>query len=293
MQVACGAWDDADRELSAVLDRLVGTRRVTRLEAVVQLGELRRRQGRLDEAAALFAQAEFEPLAIVGRARLQLAHGNADAARVTIRRLLDHLPVGNRLGRIEVLPAAVVIAIAAGEQTAATVLATELRETAELTGNQSLLAAASVAAASLADSSEAVSLLTDAVEIFHIAGLIFDEAQTRLSLAEALIDSGDRSAAHHHLDIAVPILSELSARSDLARARQLSAAAGRTATSTLTAREREVLQLVAQGLSNQQIAFRLVLSEHTVHRHIANILTKLERTSRTGAAIYALENGLI
>ena len=64
------------------------------------------------------------------------------------------------------------------------------------------------------------------------------------------------------------------------------------AASVLTPREREVLRLVAQGLSNPDIARRLFLSEHTVHRHLANILRKLGLSSRTAAAAWAARAGL-
>ena len=60
----------------------------------------------------------------------------------------------------------------------------------------------------------------------------------------------------------------------------------------LSARESEVLRLVAEGLSNKEIAARLVLSEHTVHRHVANILVKLRLSSRAAAAAYAAKHGL-
>ncbi len=59
----------------------------------------------------------------------------------------------------------------------------------------------------------------------------------------------------------------------------------------LSTRGREVLRLVSQGMSNQEIAAALVISDHTVHRHVANILTKLNQTSRTGAASYAIQTG--
>jgi DNA-binding NarL/FixJ family response regulator len=61
----------------------------------------------------------------------------------------------------------------------------------------------------------------------------------------------------------------------------------------LTRREVEVLRLVAQGLSDKEIATRLVLSRHTVHHHIHSILTKLDRPSRTAAAAYAARHGLL
>jgi pimeloyl-ACP methyl ester carboxylesterase/DNA-binding CsgD family transcriptional regulator len=63
--------------------------------------------------------------------------------------------------------------------------------------------------------------------------------------------------------------------------------------SPLTSRETEVLRLVATGMSNREIASTLVLSEHTVHRHIANILRKLAQSSRAGAATHATRVGII
>ena len=61
----------------------------------------------------------------------------------------------------------------------------------------------------------------------------------------------------------------------------------------VTAREREVLRLLAEGLTNRQIAERLVVSEHTVHRHVTNILRKLDLPSRTAAAAYAVRAGIL
>ena len=69
-------------------------------------------------------------------------------------------------------------------------------------------------------------------------------------------------------------------------------AASDEAASVLTPRERDVLKLVAQGLSNADIARRLFLSEHTVHRHLANILRKLNLSSRAAAAAWAVRTGL-
>jgi predicted ATPase/DNA-binding CsgD family transcriptional regulator len=71
------------------------------------------------------------------------------------------------------------------------------------------------------------------------------------------------------------------------------AAVSGTAASILTPRELDVLKLVAQGLSNPDIARRLVLSEHTVHRHLANILRKLDLSSRAAAAAWAARTGLV
>jgi len=63
--------------------------------------------------------------------------------------------------------------------------------------------------------------------------------------------------------------------------------------SPLSRRETEVLRLVAAGLSNREIATSLVLSEHTVHRHVANVLRKLAQSSRAAAAATATRAGYI
>ena len=73
---------------------------------------------------------------------------------------------------------------------------------------------------------------------------------------------------------------------------ELMTASGEAVT-VLTPRELEVLKLVAQGLSNADIAQRLVLSEHTVHRHLANILRKLSLSSRAAAAAWGVRTGLV
>ena len=70
-------------------------------------------------------------------------------------------------------------------------------------------------------------------------------------------------------------------------------AAPAPADSALSAREREVVRFLAAGMTNAEIASRLVLSEHTVHRHVANILVKLGARSRAAAAVTAAERGLL
>lgn len=176
VQVARGSWREAETELTGVLDRLSASRRSSRLEAVVQLGELRRRQGRFDEAEALFAQAEFHPSAIAGRARIQMSGGEYAVAWTAMRGLLERLPKDSRLARTDMLYLAVAVAEAAGDEDAARRLASELRQTAELTGTHSLMATASAADAALAPPDAAVPLLTEAVRRFSAAGLRFDEA---------------------------------------------------------------------------------------------------------------------
>jgi NarL family two-component system response regulator LiaR len=84
-----------------------------------------------------------------------------------------------------------------------------------------------------------------------------------------------------HPSIAKKLMRELQRESNLAPTEE-----------PLTARELEVLKYVAKGLSNQEIADRLVISERTVRTHVTNILGKLHLANRTQAALYALRQGL-
>lgn len=293
VQIAQGTWEEAEHELTSTLRRLSGSQRSSRLDAVVQLGELRRRQGRFAEAEALLGQAEFEPIAVVGRALIRFAHGDAEGAWSSIDALLRSTPDENRVARAAALLPAVLTAAAAGRTEEATAAADELRGTARAVGTDPLLALSARADATLAPPGEAVALLRESVRRFGLAGLRHDEAETRLRLAEVLLSSGDTTAARDQLDSAVAELTALSASAGLAEARRLAARLGAPKAGPLTAREVEVLRLVAQGLSNQEVASALVLSEHTVHRHMANILTKLGQPTRAGAVAYALTAGML
>jgi DNA-binding NarL/FixJ family response regulator len=92
----------------------------------------------------------------------------------------------------------------------------------------------------------------------------------------------------------LPTLGRLAWRRPAPRTgRQVPAAGPGEAALVLTPRELDVLKLVAQGLSNPDIAQRLVLSEHTVHRHLANIFRKLDLSSRTAAAAWGVRTGVV
>ena len=293
VQVAQGTWADAENELVSTLGRLSGSRRTSRLEAVVQLGELRRRQGRFGEADALFLQAEFHPTAIAGRALIKLSAGDAAGAWVAMSALLRILPSDNRLIRAHYLLPAVQAAHAAGDEAAAVAAAEELRQTARTMGTDALLGLAAVADATLAEGPDRLALLREGVHRFAVAGLRYDEADTRLELARALLDAGDVTAGREQLATVSPMLADLSAAAGAATAADLETMAGTRPPGPLTAREVEVLRLVSRGLSNRDIATELVVSEHTVHRHVSNILTKLDQPSRAAAVAYAIGAGLL
>ena len=161
VQVSGGTWAEAEKELTETVSRLAASPRASRLEAVVQLGELRRRQGRLQEAETLFKQAEFDPVAVLGRALIKFATGERTSAWTAVRQLLRTQPSEDRLARAVVLLPAVRLAHAVGEHDAAALAARELHATAAAVGTDALLAMAAMADSVLAESTDTSTLLLE------------------------------------------------------------------------------------------------------------------------------------
>jgi DNA-binding NarL/FixJ family response regulator len=121
----------------------------------------------------------------------------------------------------------------------------------------------------------------------------YEAARVRALLGLACRDLGDKDTAAMELDAARRALRQLGAQSELARVERLSGTAGQKGEGGLTAREVEVLRLVAEGKTNRAIADQLVISEKTVARHVSNIFTKLRLSSRSAATAYAYEHDLV
>ncbi|CAI9408557.1 LuxR family transcriptional regulator [Aestuariimicrobium sp. T2.26MG-19.2B] len=290
-----GTWSQAETNLTEVMDEAVPSRRHSRLDAVVLLGELRRRQGRIREAEELLRQAEFEPGAIVSQAMIRLSRGERMQAWTAISGVLAGIPEHQRTVRASFLLPAVQTALAAGDEEAARNCADELRTTAGLVGNGPLQGLAAAADATLAVGSEAVAQWHTAVRWFHESRLPFDEGESRLALATALLALGDEGGAGEQVGRAIELLEGLGARERLDDAIRLRGQlSGRHETRpVLTEREVEILRCVAQGMTNQQIAQTLTVSPHTVHRHLSHILGKLEQPTRAGAVAHALSHHLL
>jgi len=296
-----GRWPDAEGALSAAVEDFSHSRPAWAGGPLAGLAELRRRQGRPAEAALLLDRAGTSSAARLCRARLALDRGDALAAIELVERLLRQMPAHLRVDRVPSLVVLVQARITRGDLDEAREALGELREAERLVGTAALRACADLADGMLAagggDHERARTLLEDAADRFDRSGAPFEAAQARIELATSLIALGRSDAAVREAGAALARLTDLGADERAGQARRLLDAAGgggeRVPLPEVTARERQVLRLLAEGLTNRQIATRLVVSEHTVHRHVTNILRKLDLPSRTAAAARAVQAGLL
>lgn len=295
---AAGRWDDAERELTTALAIYDDTYTGTRSEPLLRLAELRARQHRIDEAAQLLSGHEDAPLAVLPRVRVLLARGAPDHARAVLDR---HAPSDDvQLVSAPVVALAVEVLLACGAVDDARARAGQLSALADACAVAALTGFAARARAQVAAAGAPVDGVDDdgiddlqaAVVAFADAGLAHDLAVARLELAARLarvrptvargeaqlaLDGFRRIGAHHHAEAAARLLARLS-----------DDAPGPSGSGALTVRQREVLGLLADGLSNAQIASRLSISERTVEHHVSAVLSALGVRSRTEAAARAL-----
>jgi len=302
-----GTWMEAEQELIAAGDELAASRPAMTPDAIVRLAELRRRQGRLTEAASLFEQAGSHGLALLGRAELAFDRGDMRAAAEHVDRYLRRVPTQNRTDRAAGLELLVRAQAAAGELDVARTALAELTGIAAVVATPPLKAATSLASGWVAmasdDADDARRHFEDAVDRFLQSNAPYEVARARIELARALAGLDRVDDAVLEARRAIDVLTELKAELEISRARRLLDSLPQPATaaasprarndSGLTARELEVLRLVAYGLTNQAIADKLFVSDHTVHRHLANILNKLSVSSRAAAVAQAARRGLL
>jgi ATP/maltotriose-dependent transcriptional regulator MalT len=294
-----GEWTEAESELTTALAVFAGGRRGPLVNGTAQLGELRRRQGRLDEARALFTQSEGSWAARIGSVELALDDGDPATAFALAERLERATEHGRRLDRVAVLALLARTAVAAGRVDRASKASAELDALAGSIGTSRVGAAAAHAGGESAfasgDLERARTRLEDAIDLLADCATPYERARVRLALARVLFKLGHASRARAEATMARDAFLALDARRDMetaARLLQQGAPAAR-GTHPLTRRERQVLAFVAAGRSNREIAGELVVSQHTVHRHVANILRKLDEPTRAAAVAHAARNGLI
>jgi DNA-binding CsgD family transcriptional regulator len=293
--VASGRWHDAESALEDALAAHNRGYRAMGAPTLATLASLRVRQGRLAEAEQLLAEREEEPTSLLALAELRLAEGEPRVAGALLERALaaaaDDVLAASRL-----LVPLVAARLATGDGEAARKAAQRLDEFAAACGRLLVeawaqLVAARVALAERRDAGARESARR-ALEAFGRLGMPHDAAEARLELGRASVADN-------------PELAREEARVAYAAFRKLGAARGMDATAALlrdlgdgtpagprmhgelTAREREVLRLVARGMTNAQIARALFISEKTAGHHVSRILSKLGVRNRTEAAPHA------
>jgi ATP/maltotriose-dependent transcriptional regulator MalT len=290
-----GEWSAALDELELASRRYqqVGSPDATGL-AAYEAGEVHRLRGDWEQADGGYQVAAdhgFDPQP--GLALLWLARGRADAARGALDRLL--VEAGGPVQRCRLLPAAVEVLVASGELERAREAARELGSLASVFGCVSVdaMAAHASGAVELAagDASGALPYLRKAHQLWTRAASPYERARVQVLMGRALGAVGDVESSRRELETARATFRRLGAGPAADEVSLLLAPP--TLPAGLTAREVEVLRLVASGHSNAQIAAALVLSEKTVARHLSNIFGKLDVGSRTAATAYAFEHGLM
>ncbi|MGH2785169.1 MAG: LuxR C-terminal-related transcriptional regulator [Actinomycetota bacterium] len=288
-----GALDEAERARE-VLSRPPPQPAVG--EAFYELAEIHRLRGDFAKAESGYRSAnESGKSPQPGVALLRLAQGQVDAAFATITRVVSE--TAERRQRCRMLAALVDIALAAGNVASARHAADELTELAAVLGAPYIDAIAQQATGAVLlaedDPRGALAALRSAATVWHSLEAPYEAALGRVLIGSACRKLGDSDSAAIDLDAARRTFERLGAGPALARIDELEGRTGRKEAGGLSAREIEVLRLVAAGKTNRGIASDLVLSEKTVARHLSNIFTKLGVPTRAAATAYAYEHDLV
>ena len=291
-----GAWAEAAEEARRASERLAhAADQHATGAALYRQAELHRSMGDFAAAEDAYREASHwgrEP--VPGLALLRLTEGRTDAAAAASRRALAETT--DRFRRAKLLPAHVEIMLAAGDVAAARAAADELADIAAVSGAAALRAAAGHALGAVllaeGDARGALGALRRGWQAWRDLDAPYEAARVRVLIALGCRGLGDQESAALELEAARRVFVQLGAAPDLARVEELSRRDG-GATHGLSARELQVLRLVATGRSNRAIAADLVLAEKTVDRHVTNIFTKLGVSSRAAATAYAYEHRLL
>jgi len=290
-----GEWPDALEWAERANEWLSSpAAKALRGEAIYQMGEVHRLRGKFAEADDAYQQASQCCFTSgPGLAQLRLAQGQVEAARIAIEQLLVMVQAPGP--RARVLDAYVEIALAENNLAAARAGADELSQIATRQGIPFLhaLSGRALGAVLLAENNAraAVGELRQSWTIWLQLEAPYEAARTQVLIALACRRLGEEENARHELTAARQQFQTLGAEADVSRV-DLLLDRGNSA-GPLTTRELEVLKLVASGITNRAIAGKLHISEKTVARHLSNIFTKLDLTTRTAATAYAYAHNLI
>jgi ATP/maltotriose-dependent transcriptional regulator MalT len=261
-----------------------------------ELGELHRLRGDKDEAMAAYRRAsELGQSPEPGLTLLQFGQGKRDLAAVTIRRLMSERQ--NSVSRAEVLLAAAQILTSVDDVATARLAAEELARMRERWAATALGAMATHAAGTVClaegDLSAALNHLREAWMLWQELEVPYQAARVRVLLGQACQLSGDEVAAEFEFEAARQFFQRVSAQPDIERVDGQRQSTSKGHAQLLSARELQVIGLVASGKTNREIARQLSISERTVDRHVSNILLKLNLPTRSAATAYAFQHDLV
>jgi DNA-binding NarL/FixJ family response regulator len=264
--------------------------------AFYQQGEVHRLRGELELAEKAYREASrcgLEPQP--GLALLRLAEGNATAAATAMGRLIDETT--EPMKRARLLPVYVEARLAVGDLRAARRACGELDEISEgqESGILGAMAAHARGAVELADGDPRAALLAlrPAREVWLELAVPYEAARVRVLIGLACRALGDHDSSALELEAAREAFAALGAALDVTRVDRLAETEPAVDPHGLTARELQVLRLLAAGQTNKAIAGELVLSKRTVDRHVSNIFGKLGVSSRAAATAFAYEHELV
>lgn len=290
-----GAWQDAFEAATVALARARRGDRDAFYGAWYEQGEIQRLRGDVDAADESYRRASEtgyppEP----GLALLRLAQGRASSAQSLLREAMARPDV---LDRQRMLSALVEVELALHDTAAARQAVDDLIAMTQNAPKPMLRAVVDAADGSVlleeGAARGALERLRRAWAIWHELDVPYEAARCRVLAARACRALGDEASASMELDAARSAFAELGAAPDLAGLDSLARAIADDAFGPLTAREVEVVRLVAAGKTNRGIADELYLSEKTVERHLSNVFVKLAIKSRAALTAYAYEHALV
>jgi DNA-binding CsgD family transcriptional regulator len=292
-----GTWEEALAEIAAVCGDLEGYGGWVCGHAYYQLGEVRRLRGEWEAAEGAYMHAAENGCPTQpGLALLRLGQGDVESASAGVHRALAE--VTTRPERLDLLKAAVSIFLEQEDLEAAGNAVIELEEICADPATPVVAAEVAAARGALAlaegDAAAALPLLRGAIGTWQEQDAPHEVATLNVMIGQACRALGDHDGARLEFSAARVTFERLGARADLARLERIVATTGTASHSReLTRREVEVLRLIASGKANRAIARELHLSERTVHRHVANIFTKLGVDSRTAAVAHAIRHHIV
>ncbi len=287
----------AEHWLTWTIERLEGAGHEARcVDPRAKLAEIRMGQGRLEEAERLLTGIEGRPEAIRAIVALHVARGELAAASSILHRRLGKIGTES-VAAVPILALLVSVQIERGDHAGAARSVERIVAVADRMGGERLRAEGYLGEGRVAKARgailEAISALSAAVDRFDRLKMPLDAARARLDLAEALVPTRPELAmiearAAARVFEAAGAVRQADRADAMMRSWGGRGRVGPKGVGLLTKRESEVLGLLAEGLTNAEIAERLFISTKTAGNHVSNVLTKLNLRSRTEAAAYAL-----